>query len=224
MNQPELLSGDNPRHVLRAARILRDGGVVIVPTDTLYGIAASVFQPDAVDRVYRIKDRARERRVPVLLSTATDIPMLAEPPPRVAWKLIGSFWPGALTLVLPAAASAPRGVTQNRGTIALRVPAGKTCLQLLQVLGEPIVGTSANRSGEPPAAEAERAAERLPDVDAVLRDDRGVSGGDPSTVVEVGEGGITVVRQGAISTEAIRMVVGPATAVHEELAPRQTAQ
>jgi len=210
-----ILDAQRPAHILTAARMLREGAVVVVPTDTLYGLAASVFRDRAVERVYTLKARRPEMRVPVLLGTAADLAVLAEPPPRVAWNLIGAFWPGALTLVLPASASAPRSITRNMGTVALRVPANTACLELLQVLGEPIVGTSANRSGRPPTTTARGVLEQIPDVDAILADDAGVTGGAPSTILEVTDRSVRVLRAGAVSIDRVRQVVGAATPVEE---------
>lgn len=188
-----------------------------VPTDTVYGLAASVFHHDAVRRVYALKSRPPELRVPVLLATAADLPILATPPPRIVWNLIGAFWPGALTLVLRAAPSAPRVITRNGGTVALRVPASKACLSLLQALGEPIVGTSANRSGRPPAMTAREVGEQLPDADAILVDDSSVRAGVPSTILEVTEQCVRVLRAGAVPIDDVRRVVGAAIPVQEEL-------
>ena len=219
MNRPPILPAANPASTLRVASLLREGGVAVVPTDTLYGLAASVFNEDAVRRVYAVKRRPPEKRVPVLLGSAAELTILAAPPPRVTWKLIDAFWPGALTLVLAAGRSAPKSIARNTDTVALRVPGSRSCLELLQSLGEPIVGTSANRSGEMPARTAREVAAAVPEVDAVLEDDSTVRLHAPSTVVKVTEGKITILRAGVISAEQVRGVVGAAMPVEEDSYP-----
>ncbi|GAC1640475.1 MAG: L-threonylcarbamoyladenylate synthase [Chloroflexota bacterium] len=223
MASPLMLPAERPENILAAARILREGGVVVVPTDTLYGVAASVFHDDAVRRVYRLKGRPAEQRVPVLLATAADITILTHEPSAVAWTIIGAFWPGGLTIVLPAAPSAPRIITQDAGSVAVRVPANFACLQLLQALGEPIVGTSANRSGHAAATTAQAAVQQLPGVDAVLCDDDGIRAGAPSTIVEVEGDVVRILRSGAVNAADIRRALGPMVRVEEQL-PHETMQ
>jgi L-threonylcarbamoyladenylate synthase len=206
---PRLLDGSRASDIVEAARIVRDGGLAIVPTDTLYGLAASVFRAEAIERVFAVKERTPTSSLPILLGTAADLPILVERVPRVAWKLIDAFWPGPLTLVLPAKSWIPRNLTSRAGTVGVRVPAGRTCLQLLQVLGEPITGTSANVSGRPPPSTADEALLQLGDrVDALLAHDVTVRLGGPSTVVELTSDGVVVHRPGVVSADQIRQAVG----------------
>lgn len=205
--------------ILTAVGLLRDGGVVAVPTDTVYGLSASIYQPDAIARVYALKHRPPEKRVPVLLATAADLPLLASQVPDVAWELIREFWPGPLTLVLPARPSAPRDIVQGGGTVAVRVPASPPVLQLLQLLGEPIVGTSANVSGAAPSLTARDVAEQLPGVNAVLAGDDAVRAGVSSTIVEVGRQGLDLIREGAVTMGDIQRVAGLRTPVRRLVPP-----
>jgi L-threonylcarbamoyladenylate synthase len=209
MSHPPRLPAGEPESIFTAARILRDGGIVVVPTDTVYGLAASIFQPAAIVRLFAVKHRAPEARVPVLLATAADLPLVVKDIPRAAWQLINRFWPGPLTLVLPARQSVPASIRGGGGTLAVRVPAARSCLALLQSLGEPIVGTSANLSGSPPALTAQEAIDQLgPGVDAILVDDAAVKGGASSTVVELADGPLIVHRAGAVSVDDIRKAAG----------------
>jgi len=215
---PLVLTAEQPGNILSAARLLRDGGIVVVPTDTVYGLAASVFREEAVDRVFQAKRRQPDARVPILLATAADLPLLATHVPAVAWQLIHRFWPGPLTLVLPARSSLPESITRGGGTVAVRVPAARSCLELLQALGEPIVGTSANISGRPAATTAAAAIEQLDGaVDAVLVDDGAVQAGVASTVVDLTGGAVTARRLGALGIEQIRQTLGPGMPVREQL-------
>lgn len=216
MNQPPeqalVLPAGAAESIVRTASLLREGGVAVVPTDTVYGLAASVFRPSAIERVFAIKQRAPDAAVPVLLAGAADLPVLTDDVPREAWRLIRHFWPGALTLVFPARRSLSPLLTGGGSTVAVRVPAGRGILQLLETLGEPIVGTSANVHGEPPALSAADAAARLGSlVDVVLEDDGAVTAGQASTVVEIRDDEYIVHRAGAIDLDAIRRVAGMLT-------------
>lgn len=218
MNETQVLEAGEPANILAAARILRRGGVVVIPTDTVYGLAAGMFHTDAIERVFLAKERPPDARVPVLIGTAADLAFLAGEVPRVAWELICRFWPGPLTLVLPVRRTVPEAVTRGGRTAAVRVPAGRSCLQLLQVLGEPVIGTSANISGRPPARTAREALEQLSGrVDAVLVDDDAVRAGVASTVVEVFDDLLVVRRVGAVSLDQLRQTLGPAIPVRQEL-------
>ena len=204
-----VLPGSDAASIAAVARILHDGGVAVVPTDTVYGLSASVFQPQAIERIFAIKQRPPDAQVPVLLATAADLTLVAEDVPRNSWNLINRYWPGALTLVFPARRNVPRVVTRGGPTVAVRVPSHGATLQLLEVLGEPIIGTSANVSGRPAAVTAAEAVCELgPLVDAVLESDVPDASRVPSTVVEVLGDGWRLVREGAISLEDIRLALG----------------
>src|SRR5262245_2759193 len=127
---------------------LAGGGLVIVPTDTVYGIACGAFNPDAVRKVYELKGRDYNKALPILIPDASQLSLVAAEVPTEAFRLIGAFWPGALTLVFktaPLAAAAAHG----RATIAIRVPDHGVVRTLLDNAGVPIAATSANESGRP---------------------------------------------------------------------------
>jgi L-threonylcarbamoyladenylate synthase len=208
-SSPAVFNAASAQDLVRAASILRNGGVVVVPTDTVYGLAAGVLHPAAVQRVFDLKGRAPDAPVPVLLATAADLPMLVRTVPEIAWSLIERYWPGPLTLALPARDSVDRIITAGKTTVAVRVPANRAVLQLLQTLGEPIVGTSANRSGHGPFVRGLDALHDLGDgVDAVLLDDEHVGSGQVSTVAEVRTDMVVIHRAGAVSLDDIRRVTG----------------
>lgn len=211
-----VLDGTRPADVLAVARILREGGVVVIPTDTVYGLAASVLRPEAVERVFEIKRRPPAMRVPVLLATAADLPILVSNIPRISWKLIEAFWPGALTLVMPARPSVPDAITHGGGSVAVRVPGARTALSLLESLGEPIVGTSANVSGQPAIVRGAEALGALPGVDAVLVNDLDLVG-TASTIVDLMDSMPIITRLGAIPADAVRAAVGTRVHVAEQL-------
>jgi L-threonylcarbamoyladenylate synthase len=217
---PLLLDGHRPEAILRAVQLLRRGAVVAVPTDTGYGLAASLFQPEALERVYEIKQRDARNPSPVLLGTATDLPLVVREVPTPAWRLIERFWPGPLTLVLPAAEGVSRVVTSGGDTVGVRVPGGRACLQVLESLGEPVTGTSANLSGKPGARTAAEVVEGLgPRVDAVLEEDEAVVHAAPSSVVEVTDSGLTIHRAGMLDSDALWRVSNTRVVAGRQLPP-----
>jgi L-threonylcarbamoyladenylate synthase len=207
---PLILDATDPVAIVEAGRLIRQGLVVVIPTDTGYGISAGVFHPESVERVFAIKRRDPTTRIPLLVPTAADLPLVARDVPGPAWRLIARFWPGPLSIVLPAKGAVPRSVTGGRGTVAVRVPNGRVCLQLLEFLGEPITGTSANLSGKPGAVTAADALAQFgPTVDAILVDDGAIVHQKASTVVEFVDGVLTVHREGMLSADTLRTAATP---------------
>ena len=194
--------------IVAACRLLESGGVVAFPTDTFYALGAHALDGDAVGKVFAAKGRASTTPVPVLIPDVRAVGLFAAEFPPVAVMLAGRFWPGALTIVLPAHDSVPRVVTGGTDTVGLRVPDNETALALLSEVGAGITGTSANQSGAPPmklASEVEAAFNGHPGL--VLSGDCG--GHDaPSTVVTVADGALRILRDGAISPAEIEAAIG----------------
>ena len=206
MNQP---STDIEQQVERGISILRRGGIVAFPTDTVYGLGASIRLPRAVERVYEVKRRPRDMALPVLLADASQLPEVAESIPAVAWRLIHRFLPGALTIVLPKAKSVPDIVAAGGTTIAIRIPNHPITLALIRGLGAGLVGTSANVSGQPSPLTASEALCQLGDEVDLIIDGGPCPGGKESTVVDVTTERPVVLRQGAVSIEELEEVCGP---------------
>lgn len=189
----------------RCARLLAGGGVAAIPTDTLYGLAASIRAPDAVARVLQIKHRTPGGGVPILVASAAQAAEIAEMSPD-ARRLAEAFWPGAVTLVLPARAEVDQRLLGPNETVGVRVPAAAIVRNLIRLVGAPLTGTSANEHKQPPPMTARAAAEavgRL--VDLVL--DGGPGGGAPSTVVDLARDPPLILRAGAVDAPAIQAVV-----------------
>ena len=192
--------------------MLRRGGVVAFPTDTVYGLGANIFLPRAVERVFELKGRSRRQAMPVLVRSLEQAAGLASLPPQ-AVALADRFWPGGLTLVLVALEAAPELVTAGSGKIAVRLPHHPIPLALIEGLGAPITGTSANPSGHPPARTAEEVKERMREgVDLVLEGGP-PPGGRESTVVDLTGKAPLVLREGAIPQEEIEKCLGAALEV-----------
>ena len=198
-----------------AVRVLKGGGVVAVPTDTLYGLAASAFDERAVERIYQIKGRPGGMALPLLLANPGDIAKHTVDVPEVVWDLADRFFPGALTLVLKKARHIPDLVSGGLDTIAVRVPDHWIPREIARELGAPITGTSANRTGTPGLTTAQAVREQLGgEIDFV------VDAGDlprsiASTVLDVSGPWPTIVREGAVSRQAVEEVCGVEVAVRE---------
>lgn len=182
----------------RAVRYLKDGGVVAIPTDTLYGLAADVFNPAALDRVFAIKGRSENLALPVLVNGWEQVRMVAKDVPPQAKRLASRFWPGALTLVVLKAAGLPDRLTAGGPTIAIRMPDHPVPIELMNGLGGPITGTSANISGGPDPSTLEELTSQISGrVDYIVKSGPAPRG-TASTVVDITSGQPRLLREGAI--------------------------
>ncbi len=197
---------------MRLARTaLARGELVVLPTDTVYGVAADAFSPAAVQRLLDAKGRTRQSPPPVLVSGVNTLEALAASVPDAVHRLVEAFWPGGLTIVLEAQPSLAWDLGETAGTVALRMPSNPVTLELLQDTG-PLAVSSANLTGRPAATTAAAALEMLGDSVSVYLDG-GESGAQSSTIIDATRLGtaderIVVLRDGAVSREAIRDVVG----------------
>jgi len=189
----------------RAAAIaaLRDGAIVALPTDTVYGIAVALDTPGGIEALFAAKRRPPERGIVLLLGDAEQAPSIALWPPS-AQRLASAFWPGGLTIVVPQRPDnpLPEVLTGGAPTIGLRVPAHDAPRAAARALG-PLPTTSANRSGEPEAADAAAIVQQLGDAVALVLDGGPARGGRPSTVVDCSQEPPRVLRDGAVDTDAI---------------------
>ena len=192
--------------VEKGISILKDGGIVAFPTDTVYGLGASANLQSAVERVYQVKERPRNMALPLLLANISQISEIAKPVPPVAWLLARSFLPGALTIVLPKSKSAPDFIAAGGMTVAIRIPAHPVPVALIEGLGVPIVGTSANLSGKPSTLTADEVYSQFGDKIDLIIDGGRCSGGKESTIVDVTGETPVILREGAISKAELKRV------------------
>lgn len=194
------------RGITAAAEAIAGGSLVVMPTDTVYGVAADAFAPDAVSALLRAKGRGRDLPVPVLVGSWQGLDgLMSWVPPQVR-ELIRTFWPGGLTLVVEHAPSLAWDLGDAQGTVAVRMPLHPVALELLARTG-PLAVSSANRSGEPPAVRVREAREQLADAVRVFLD--GGPAGDPvaSTIVDVTTDTPRLLRAGAVGVEELRRVI-----------------
>ena len=192
----------SPRLLNQAVQILRDGGVVAFPTDTVYGVGVDPFQPEAVRRLYRIKGRPEDKPIAILVGSIEDVARVAQTPSRTFSRLADRFWPGGLTLIVETRELPPE-ITAGGSTVGVRMPDHPLTLELLRGFGGPIATTSANRSGENPATSAEEVGAQLGDHVNLI-----VDGGDTitkvaSTVLDLSVSPPKVLRHGGISEELL---------------------
>ena len=196
------------RALEEAVAVLRGGGVVAAPTDTLYGLMASAFNAEAVARVFRIKGRTADTPLPVLLAETTDIERYADSLSDMARVLAECFLPGPLTLVVRGGGNLPAVVTGGRDTVAVRVPDHRVPRELARLLGHAITGTSANRTGVAPASTAAEVREQLGDSVDMVVDGGRATGGVASTVLDVSQEHPRLIRAGAVTKAAIESACG----------------
>lgn len=190
--------------VEEAARVLRGGGLVVIPTETVYGIAADAGNPAAVARLRAAKGRPETKPLPVMATSPEDVGRLARNPPPVAWQLARAFWPGPLTLVLPAGPAVSEAIHAGSHGVGLRSPDHAVALAVLNAAGRPLTLTSANLSGEPDTTTAADAMAALNGrVDLIL--DAGPTAlGHPSTVLNLAVQPPVILREGGVSADRLR--------------------
>lgn len=191
-----------------AAEAIRTGGLVVFPTETVYGLGANALDPVAVARIFAAKGRPSTNPIIVHVSDISQIPPLVESWPPMAEKLATKFWPGPLTIVVRKSVLVPDIVTGGGPTVALRCPNHPVALELLQASGVPIAAPSANRSGELSPTTAEHVRKSLAGKYDILLDGGPCLGGLESTVVEVTPTGVRLLRPGLIGVHALEEVVG----------------
>jgi L-threonylcarbamoyladenylate synthase len=189
-----------------AAHCVSSGQLVVLPTDTVYGLGADAFDKAAVADLLLAKGRGRDMPVPVLVGSWTTIEGLAGSVSRRTWDLVEAFWPGGLTLIVEHAPSLTWDLGDARGTVALRMPLHPVALELLDITG-PMAVSSANISGRPPAVTAQQAREQLGEAVAVYLDGGPAAAQVASTIVDVTAEVPRVVRAGALGLDELRSVV-----------------
>jgi len=197
------LLAPSSRAVAQAASILRKGGLVAFPTDTLYALGADALNRLAIERLFAAKGRSRKAPIPLLVSDLMMAIKLVGELPDAAVRLATRYWPGPLTLVVQA----PRGIctllTAGTGRIGLRVPDAAVALALIRHFGGPVTGTSANRSGGKDPLDAHEVLRQIGDRVDLILDGGPVAGGSSSTVVDVTTSPPVIVRQGPVRQEEI---------------------
>jgi len=192
-----------------AAAAIRNGGLVVIPTDTLYGLASSPFDALAIARLFDAKGRDAAQALPLIAADLDQVVEKIGALPARARRLAERYWPGPLTIVVPAPPQIVSAATGGTGRIGVRVPNHPVAVELCRLTGFPITATSANVSGRPASADPDEVVKGLGEMQAaiaVMLDSGATPGGPASTIVDVSEDEPRLVRAGAISWEAIQRV------------------
>ena len=209
-DEAQLLAG-----MRQARHAIGRGELIVMPTDTVYGVAADAFNPAAVAALLAAKGRGRQQPPPVLVAGLTTVRALVSDLPEPIERLVEAYWPGGLTVVLPAQQSLSWDLGETRGTVAVRMPAHRLALELLEETG-PLAVSSANLPGQAAAVDAFSARDMLGDSVEVYLDGGSSSTGVPSTIIDAtalahgGEGRVRMLRYGAVSYEELQRVLGDA--------------
>ncbi|WP_101846297.1 L-threonylcarbamoyladenylate synthase [Zhihengliuella sp. ISTPL4] len=211
-DEAQLLAG-----MRNARQAIGRGDLIVIPTDTVYGVAADAFSPPAVQRLLDAKGRGRNQPPPVLVGTKETLAALAEEVPEPVHRLVDAFWPGGLTIVLPAQPSLVWDLGETQGTVAVRMPEGRVVLELLAETG-PLAVSSANLTGKAAAISALDAEKMLGDSVAVYLDDGMSKNGVASTIIDATSlvrrgadaetGVVRILRQGVVTREQLQEVLG----------------
>lgn len=196
--EPEEHTDDISRQISIAVKALARGGVIAFPTETYYGLGADPFNNKALERLFALKQRDEKKPVLVLVESVDMLSLLADDIPTVFQPLMRRYWPGPLTLILPALESVPALLTGGTGTIGVRISPNPVVQAILQGWQSPVTATSANISGTPPAAEASSVRNYFSDAVDCIVDGGRTPAGLCSTIISCEEGRLKLLREGQI--------------------------
>lgn len=207
---------DRDEVVRTAAEALRRGELVVLPTDTVYGLAADAFSAEGTRAVFAAKQRGRNLPLPVLVRSPKQVNGLVTAVPEVVQRIMAAYWPGPLTIVVRADPNLSWDLGDNDGTVAIRMPLDELCLDVIRAVG-PLAVTSANLSGQPPATDVATAQRGLGETVAVYLDDGPRRTVRPSTIVDLTRTEPAILREGAVpESEVLAVATG-------ELGPEDVA-
>ena len=211
--QTVCLAIDAPGALSLAERVLRRGHLVAFPTDTVYGVGAHAFLPQAVAQLYQVKGRPAQLPIPLLLPDAAAMATICADIPSLAWDLAEHFWPGGLSLVLHRSPRVPDAVTTGGDTVAVRVPDQPFVRELCHLLEAPLAATSANRHGRPSPILADEVRASLGGRIHLLLDGGPCPGGTASTVLDLTRSPPAILRSGPVTAEELEETIASQDAV-----------
>lgn len=198
-----MISEEEIKH---AAKIIKEGGLVAFPTETVYGLGANALNPQAVARIFEAKERPSFDPLIVHIASLENLQFLTENIDDRVYKLVDKFWPGPLTIVLPKSKIVPDIVTSGLSTVGIRMPNNSIALDLIKYAGCPIAAPSANKFGRISPTKAQHVKKQLPNIDYIL-DGGSTSVGIESTVITLLDDGFVILRQGIITKEELDKVL-----------------
>jgi L-threonylcarbamoyladenylate synthase len=201
----EVIQASHPVAMRHAVDVLNHGGLVVFPTDTVYGLAVLPFNEEFIERLYVVKGRDNTRAIAVLISDISELDQISQFPGEVALRLAEKFWPGPLTIIVPRHPNLPDALSPNQ-TVGVRSPAHSVAMQLLKLTG-PLAVTSANISGSANTNTAKDALAQLDGRVHLVIDGGPSPGGIPSTVVDCTTTDLVILRQGPILHEQLKFAI-----------------
>jgi L-threonylcarbamoyladenylate synthase len=198
----KILNAADPQALPEAIHLLQQGAVIAIPTDTVYGVAALALNATAVTELYRVKDRPFDKPIPVFVPTIAALPQVCQTIPELAYLILEQYWPGGLTVVLPASSNLPGIVTNYGQSVAVRIPNHPVVLDLLTQLDQPLAVTSANLSGQPNTQTAAAVKDQLAGRVPLILDAGPSSSDQASTILDLTQSPPQILRQGVIQLEA----------------------
>lgn len=201
---------DRPREetIKEAAKIIKDGGLIAFPTETVYGMGADALNEQAVRRIFKVKGRSFNKPLSILIGRKEDLRQYVQEIPKFAQVLIERFWPGPLTLIFRASLLIPDIIKGENNTIGIRLPNCRVTLEIVKTSGVPLACPSANLSGRPSPTKAEEVIKDLGEKIDLILDGKETKIGVESTVLDLTTYPLTMVREGALKREEIEEVVG----------------
>ena len=198
----KLLPADLPGSITQAAAEARAGNLIVIPTDTLYGLACDAFNPTAVRAIYAAKQRPYSKPIPILLADSGDLHRVVRTVPPVAQALINQYWPGPLTLLLPKHPDLPAEISYN-DSVAVRIPNSQVGREIIRAAGGAMAVTSANLTGQEPAETAVDALNKLAGWVTAVVDDGPSPHGAASTILDCTGEELKILRQGPVSAQSL---------------------
>ena len=189
-----------------AAEVIQAGGVIVYPTETLYGIGSNAWDGSAIAKIRALKYRTEQKPILVIARSQEQVRLLAEEISPLAQRFIDAFWPGPLTLVFKASNQVPDLLSRGTGTIGVRIPSSAVCLRLLELAGCPLTSSSANLSGQPPLMTVGEIQRAIPKGIDLFLDGGQLPPSRPSTVLDVTGDVARILRKGAISEGRLRVI------------------
>lgn len=202
--QTQIIQAASPNAISQALEILKSGGLVAFPTDTVYGVGCLAFDGAAIESIYFAKDRPIEKAIPILIADIDDMQQVGMDIPQTAYKLAARFWPGPLTCIIPKIPTLPEAVSAT-STVGVRVPDHEVARALLRAAG-PMAVTSANISGAQSPSTAAEVYIQLNGRIPLIIDGGTTPGGVPSTVVDCSTSDLKIMREGPISLQQLLSV------------------
>lgn len=203
-----LLDGRLSEDLAVAGSLLIAGGLVVFPTDTVYGVGVDAFDGAAIERLYAMKQRPFAKGIPILLAEMADIGRVCRELPASAWPLIEQYWPGPLTLIVPRHSDLPGAISSN-DAVAIRIPDNPIARELIRVAGGALATSSANLSGQPPATSGAEALRRLSGLVAAVVDGGQSPGDQPSTIVDCTGTRLRLLRRGPVPAAELGLTDSP---------------